>query len=169
MSRTYRSVLDAIQDPIKRFVARGSYYLHESVFENGHIYNARIDMHNKQIQNVGTPTANGDAVPYGLFAAVTSEFEPFNLTSTTVVTYANSPSFGTYFVNVRSQDEGGPTACWCLSRANTDTMSYTKNLISSANGDDGTRLEIAWPPNSPLMIWKSSDAFDGLYEIKVSR
>ena len=168
----YQSVIDYIKDTTKRYITKGAYYLVDSVFENGAIYNAKIDMNNKRIHNVGTPIANGDAVPYGLFASVTSEFEPFELIGTNITTYANSPSYGTYFVNVRCQTDGGPTGCWCFSRASAADMKYTKILICSASADDDnnkTTLDVNWPSNSPLMITKSSSLFDGTYEIKVSR
>lgn len=165
------SVLNYVKDTTRRYVASGAYKLYESVFVNGAIFDARIDMNNRRIQNVGTPSANGDAVPYGLFASVTSEFEPFELSGTDVVTYANSPAYGTYFVNVRCQTDGGPTACWCFSRSSASTDTHTKVLVASATADDEneTALDVNWPANSPLMISKSSLNFDGTYEIKVSR
>ena len=165
------SILDYIKDATRRYIARGKYYLEDSAFVDGAIYNARIDMNNKRIKNVGQPRENGDAVPYGLFAAVTAEFEPYELTDTNVTTYANSPEYGTYFINVRPQVEGGPTALWCLSRPSAACTSCLKNVVASAVGDDDleTTLDVSWPPNAPIMIWKSSSNFDGVYEIKISR
>lgn len=175
-SSAYQSVLDYINDTKRRFVASGAYHLLDSVITGGAIYDARVDMNKRRIRNVGTPIDNGDAVPYGLFTSVTAEFEPFILTGTAQTTYANSPDYGTFFINIRSQQDGGPTGCWCLSRSSVSSTSYSKVLVSSAtaNEEDGngivkTTLDLSWPPNSPITICKSSVRFDGVYEIKLSR
>ncbi len=88
-----------------------------------------------------------------------------------LVTSIPTPLKGSFTLHV-SPVEDGPAACFLVSRSNIN-RECSQYMVTSTSGDPAlddevpTKLVLSWPLGEAMRLNKTTDCFDGMYEIKL--
>lgn len=69
---------------------------------------------------------------------------------------------GSYIIAVRPLVNGGPTACFALSKSSSDLEACITRL-TTCKGSNNEHLELSWKSNSDLSLRKTGLGYDGEY------
>lgn len=152
------------------FNAEGNYYIGDSQVTNtsignSYITNSTIDMNLNKITNLGTCTTDYDAANK-LYVDQKSPFVILSVDLTGVALVNISPELkGIYSIKVRSQVINGPCALFQVIKSE----SALQPQINTTNNVPGlftsTILKLEWDPNTGIFLRKTSNLFDGTYDI----
>lgn len=130
----------------------------------GSITNCLIDMSGNRITNLGVPSHSQDAVPKSYVDNLITTYS-INLQAS-MRTYLTTRKHGAFVVSITSVKAGGPCAVFAIAKA-VPELTVRGNRISSSQGNGGETVEIEWSSGGDLYIYKTDNATDGSFLVKV--
>jgi hypothetical protein len=143
-----------------------------SIFTAGIIKTSSIDMLNtagnyQRITNADTPILPNDVVIKSYVDMLGININAVTLVGTQGTVITNS--IGSFVITVSNQVSNGPCATFHVSKNATNICGHIVR-ISSVPGISFSKtclLDMNWPVNSPLVLFKKDINFDGSYLVKL--
>lgn len=162
------------------FFGEGNYYLNQSyitnstvtnnIISNSSINTSSIDMldsagNYQYITNVRSPNLPHDAVILQTITDLGIVISNYSLSGTTG-TIVSTNLFGSYIVTVNSQVLNGPCANFSVSKNNPNNCGQIMRTTLGP-GVNNVALDIIWPANSGIQLFKTNNYCDGSYIVKL--
>ncbi len=148
-----------------------SFFNSNAILDGGEVKNASItlsslDMNYQKITSVDDPIDDYDAVNKR-YISNTLGIKLLTISlSGTIATQILNDTYGSFHVIVKSS-VNNPTATFLISKS-IEADNGNIQRISNAKGNIANeRLEIVWPPNSGVSLYKTGINHDGNYNVKI--
>jgi hypothetical protein len=141
--------------------------LENALIQTSSIQDTDIDMNNKKITSVATPTNPGDAVPLGyITGTIGINTGSVILSGTTPVLIQNS-SYGSFYIMING-GINAPNGVFAVSKNQPTFTNGQINTLASSRGDTtNERLKITWAANGGIFLEKTGSSYDGTYYYKI--
>ena len=141
----------------------------EVIVSKSRIITSEVDMAGKKITSVSIPSDPYDAANKLYVDLRTSEIiQVYDVTLVgTVWTEVVNIRRGAKHVVVESLVTNGPMLFAVCLKVKDSRNAVINDLGSSRALPTGERLEVGWPPNSPLRLRKTGENYNGLYRVKI--
>lgn len=141
------------------------------LIRNGDVVSSRITR--CSVTDLPIPTKDGDAVPLSFLNQYTSPYVPFiklKLQGTMWVDVPESymPSFGNRCVTIECTMAGGPNGHWRVAREAQDVDGEIDRCTFTPKTGP-CYLQLQWLANTMLQARKTTNDYDGLYELSSTR
>lgn len=138
---------------------------------DGDIISSRISR--SSVTDLPMPTQYGDAISLGFLNQYTSPYIPFmklNLQGQMWVDVPESymPAFGNRCVTIECTMSGGPNGHWRVAREAQDVDGEIDRYTFTPKTGP-CYLSLQWLANTMLQVRKSTNDFDGIYELSTTR
>lgn len=163
------------------FYGEGNFYLSESCLLNSNIYNTIIttsditactlDMLSttgsfQRITNVATPILPNDAVIKSYVDDLGIIIQDYTLLNTTG-TLVSSNLSGSFMLTVKNLIFNGPSAVFLISKNEPPICGHVIRQATVPGTNTTTTLNIEWPSNSGIILYKNGIQYDGTYRVKI--
>lgn len=128
-----------------------------------------VDMTETRILNTGNPVLDGDAVNKRTLVDYVTQRVTFietNIQGNEVYVAVDGRLYGAYTVTVMGTTEGKALGIFHVSKTSR-TKPAAVQIMTSAPGEGGSRLNVTWPSNSGIHVGKSGLGDDGIYVVKI--
>jgi hypothetical protein len=141
------------------------------LIQDGDIISSRITR--SIVSDLPFPSEDGDAISLSFLNQYTSPYIPFirlNLKGTMWVDVpeAYMPKYGNRCITIECTMSGGPNGHWRVARESQDTDGEIDRYTFTPKTGP-CYLSLQWLANTLLQVRKSTDAFDGIYELSTTR
>ena len=145
-----------------------SFSKNNSTIINGQVLSSTVDMGNKKITTVATPTASQDAVNKGYCDQNSANGIP---TITVTLTGTNwniilIDQLGTFDFIISNIVVGGPCGKFTLMKPDASRNASVQRWGSNAGSITFERLEMRWLPNTGIELRKNKVNYNGQYRVR---
>lgn len=137
--------------------------------ETSAIQNCTIDMGNRTINNVALPIVPPDAANKEYVDMLFSQVRlnvSVTLSGKEKVFVVNPTVPGSYTIHVASTQTDGPVAQFAVAKNNPEKHAMI-NTVVQVPSSSGERLELEWAPNLSIVLFKTGNNFDGVYNVRI--
>ena len=141
-----------------------------NIITNSSIKTSSIDMldsagNYQNITNVAQPILPHDAVILQTITDLGIVISNYTLTGTTS-TVISTNLIGSYLITVNTLVSNGPCANFSVSKSNQNNCGQIIRTTLGP-GTNKVALDIIWPANSGIQLFKTNNSCDGSYKIKL--
>jgi hypothetical protein len=134
------------------------------------ISSSSLDMLNtagnlQNITSVKDPILQQDAATKNYVDSLGININSVTLTSTTGTVITNS--VGSFIITVNNLVLNGPCATFNVSKNSPSKYGHIVRTTISPGINPLTLLDLNWPPNSGLLLFKTDISYDGSYQVKI--
>lgn len=107
-------------------------------------------------------------------AATKAYVDSLNVVYRTITLLGNTPTLfsnnlkGSYVIAVDNNVMDGPSAVFHVTKNNPVRQAHVIRTVAAPGYNTNITLEMLWPPNDGLYVYKTGNAFDGSYTTKTT-
>lgn len=163
------------------FFGEGNFYMDSSILTNSSISNniittsqirtCTIDMlsssgNYQNITNAATPILPNDVVIKSYVDALGISIQNYTLTNT-VGTLISSQLSGSFVITVKNLVLNGPSAVFNVTKNEQGNCGQVVRTSAAPGTGTRTMLDIMWPINTGIVLFKTQSQYDGSYRVKI--
>lgn len=84
-----------------------------------------------------------------------------------LVTSSTSPNYGSYVLTITNLVSGGPSAIFNITKNQTSNCGAVMRTVASPGNDHNCTIDVKWPANSGILLYKTNPNYDGSYRVKL--
>lgn len=163
------------------FFGEGNFYMDLSILTNSSISNniittsqistCTIDMlstsgNYQNITNVKNPILNQDAATKSYVDALGISIQNYTLTNT-LGSLISTDLSGSFVITVKNLIFNGPSAIFNITKNEQGICGNVVRTAAAPGTGTSITLDISWPSNSGIILFKNGAQYDGSYKVKI--
>jgi hypothetical protein len=120
----------------------------------------------QRITNVQSPILPNDAVIKSYVDDLGITIADYTLTGTTGTLISTNLS-GSYVITVTNLVLGGPSAVFNVTNNGSGNCGQVMRTVGAPGNDKKATLDISWPGNTGIILFKTNVTYDGSYRVKI--
>ena len=163
------------------FFGEGNFYMDASILINSSISNniittsqistCTIDMlstsgNYQNITNVKNPILNQDAATKSYVDALGISIQNYTLTNT-LGSLISTDLSGSFVITVKNLIFNGPSAIFNITKNEQGICGNGVRTAAAPGTGTSITLDISWPSNSGIILFKNGAQYDGSYKVKI--
>jgi hypothetical protein len=163
------------------FFGEGNFYMDSSILTNSStsntiittskILSSTIDMlstsgNYQNITNVATPIQSNDVAIKSYVDSLGISIQNYTL-SNTLGSLISTNLSGSFIITVKNLVLNGPSAVFIITKNEQDICGQVTRTTAAPGTGTRIALDISWPINSGIFLFKNGAQYDGSYKVKI--